>query len=208
MSDKIAIKWLGHSCFKITKDDFSFVIDPFEPNSVPGLNPIDEEANAVYCSHDHFDHGYRDAVKIVNGAENPFKVTEIHTYHDDCHGEKRGTNTIHIFEADGIKIAHYGDLGCGLSQDEIELLRNCDAIMIPVGGFYTIDAKAAAAIAEITEAKVVIPMHYRSADFGYDVLETVDDYLDICGRWVKTLTDTIEIGHETRHYTAVLSYGK
>ncbi len=205
MSSKITIKWLGHSCFKISKDGFSFITDPYEPESVPGLSPIDETANAVYCSHEHYDHNYRNAVKIIPSENNPFTVTEINTYHDDCKGEKRGNNIIRIFESDGIKIVHYGDIGCGLSPEEIELLSDADAVMIPTGGFYTIDSKAAAAITAVTNAKVVIPMHYRTSDFGFDVLETLDYYLDICGRWVNMMSDTIEIGHETKHYTAVLT---
>lgn len=31
------ITWLGHSCFKIEKDGFSVIIDPYKDGSVPGL---------------------------------------------------------------------------------------------------------------------------------------------------------------------------
>ncbi len=205
MSTKINIKWLGHSCFKITKDGFSFITDPYEPNSVPGLKDVDETANAVYCSHEHFDHNWRDGVKITENENNPFKVTEINSFHDDCKGEKRGENIIRIFEADGIKIVHYGDIGCGLSPEEIALLSGADAVMIPVGGFYTIDSKAARAICDVTGAKVVIPMHYKGSDFGFDVLEPLSDFLDISPRWVNMMSDSIEIGKEERNYTAVLN---
>ncbi len=205
MSTKINIKWLGHSCFKITKDGFSFITDPYEPNSVPGLKDVDETANAVYCSHEHFDHNWRDGVKITENENNPFKVTEIHSFHDDCKGEKRGKNIIRIFESDGIKIVHYGDIGCGLSPEEIALLSGADAVMIPVGGFYTIDSKAARAICDVTGAKVVIPMHYKGSDFGFDVLEPLANFLDISPRWVNMMSDSIEIGKEERNYTAVLN---
>ncbi|MDO4460353.1 MAG: MBL fold metallo-hydrolase [Clostridia bacterium] len=205
---KIKIKWLGHSCFRVEKDGYSFVLDPFEPGSVPGLNDVNEEANAVYCSHGHHDHGYRDAVKIVEGPASPFTVTEIHTFHDEVQGAKRGQNIIHVFESEGVKLVHFGDLGCDLTPEQVEILRGADCILIPVGGFFTIDANQAKAIAEQIEAKVVVPMHYRTSDFGYDVIAHLDDYLNICGRYVRTLTDTIEIGNEERHYTAVLSYGK
>ena len=34
--------------------------------------------------------------------------------------------------------------------------------MIPVGGFYTIDGKTARRVAEILEARTVLPMHYKT----------------------------------------------
>ena len=42
-------------------------------------------------------------------------------------------------------MAHLGDLGCELEPEQLEALKGLDALMIPVGGFYTIDAKQARA---------------------------------------------------------------
>ena len=67
-----------------------------------------------------------------------------------------------------------GDLGC--IPPENEKLRNLDAIMIPVGGFYTIDGKTAAAIIKELQPRIAIPMHFRSDSFGFDVLSTEEDF--------------------------------
>ena len=53
------ITWIGHSCFLIEKDNFKIVIDPYEPESVPGIKEIKETADMVLCSHEHHDHNYR-----------------------------------------------------------------------------------------------------------------------------------------------------
>ena len=55
---------------------------------------------------------------------------------------------IRKFTAGGVSVAHFGDLGHPLSPAQLEALGSCDAVLIPVGGFYTIDAPTAQAVAE------------------------------------------------------------
>ena len=129
------------------------------------------------------------------------------SFHDDCQGAKRGPNLIHLLEADGLRVAHFGDVGAMPSSQVLEQLQGLDAIMLPVGGFYTVGPKEAQAIVEAISPRVVIPMHYRSDRLGFDVLGTVEEFLEICGRWVRCDSDTLEVVPEMSHYTAVLTYG-
>ena len=117
------ITWIGHSCFKIEEGGYSIVIDPYDDNYVPGLRPVRESANEVLCSHEHGDHNARKRVKPVVGAASPFTVTKIETYHDPQRGALRGPNTIHILSAGGKRIAHFGDLGCALTPEQLDALR-------------------------------------------------------------------------------------
>lgn len=190
------ITWLGHACFKIEKDDFTIIIDPFSDGYVPGLDNIREKANLVLCSHEHSDHNARDIITMVDGVENPFDIKMINTYHDDVKGEKRGPNKIHILKAEGKKIVHFGDLGCMLTDEQIDNVKNADVIMIPIGGFYTITSKQAAEIVKKINPKVVIPMHYRSDkyDYGYEILETVNNFNDNVHSLVRINRDHIEVG--------------
>lgn len=190
----IQIRWLGHSCFRIERGNYAIVLDPFEPGSVPGLAPIDEKADLVLCSHDHYDHNCRAAVKLPETPrENPFRVTALSSYHDDKQGELRGKNTIYLLEADGIKLVHFGDIGCMPSELILEKLRGADVILLPVGGHYTVGPAEAKAIADAVQPKAVIPMHYRSEAFGFDVLGPVEDFLALCGEHVQAPADTMEI---------------
>jgi len=170
----MTITWLGHSCFLLEANGFRIVLDPY--HEVQGLPDVKAEANAIYCSHDHFDHGYTENIRVTPGGENPFAVVEVQTFHDDQGGKLRGNNVIRKFTADGVSAAHLGDLGHPLSAAQLEALGPCDAIMIPVGGYYTIDAAAAKAVADAIGAAVVIPMHYRDGEVGFDVLSTLDDF--------------------------------
>ncbi len=160
----------------------------------------------MLCSHGHSDHGYTDAVDLSARKQgSPFTVTVIHTFHDDQNGSLRGENRIHILEADGLRIAHLGDLGCTLEPGQMELLKDLDAIMIPVGGYYTIDAAQARTLVEAVKPRIVIPMHYRSETFGYDVIGRLEDYTKLCRDVVTYASASMVLEKDTPAQTAVLS---
>ena len=198
--------WNGHSCFTLATEAGTLVIDPYEDGSVPGLSPLHLEADAVYCSHEHRDHGNRAAVAL-SGKPCAVEVEELATWHDEVQGAKRGPNTMRIFSAEGLRVAHLGDLGCGLTPEQAEALSGLDALLIPVGGFYTVGPKEAKEIVDALQARVVIPMHYRSDTFGFDVLAPVEDFLELDSHWMRYETDTLEIHENMRHSVAVLTYG-
>ncbi|MBQ6621962.1 MAG: MBL fold metallo-hydrolase [Mogibacterium sp.] len=183
------ITWIGHSCFKIEEDGYSLILDPYEDGSVPGLSDMRETANEVHCSHDHFDHNAVQTVTIEPKEKSPFKITKMMTYHDDEKGAKRGMNFIHVIETDREKIVHLGDLGCEPEPEQMEAIAGCDVLMIPVGGYYTIDARQAALLTMQLEPRFTIPMHYRSAEnhYGFDVLGTVYDFAAyFTNVWIKS----------------------
>ena len=201
------ITWLGHSCFMLEAGGFRVLLDPY--NEVPGLPAIEAEANAVYCSHDHFDHAYTEKVRLTSGKADPFAVTEVQTFHDDQGGALRGNNVIRKFTAGGVSVAHFGDLGHPLSPAQLEALGSCDAVLIPVGGFYTIDAPTAKAVAEAAGAPMVIPMHYRNGPVGFDVLGTLEDFTSLYpAERVKRYGSTLTVEKGMEPQVAVLEIGK
>ena len=184
MAEQLTLTWIGHSCFKVDCGDYTIVFDPYEDGYVPGCPMVRESADLVLCSHDHKDHGASHLVKRIEGRKNPFQIQVIHTWHDDQKGALRGQNQIHILDDGTFRMAHMGDLGCELTEHEMEQLRGLDLMLIPVGGYYTIDAKQAKALVERVKPRIVVPMHYRGEGFGYDVLGTVKEYTDLCGKAV------------------------
>jgi len=200
------IKWYGHACFKISSGNYSVVIDPYSPNSVPGLAPIRLDADKVLCTHDHHDHNAKGIVKLTKSAPSPFKYATVKTFHDEENGAARGKNSIYILEAEGLRVAHFGDLGCIPTDEQLHTIGKLDALMIPVGGYYTIDAKTAALILSKLDVKVIIPMHYRHGDVGYGVLDTLDTFEALINdRPVFDYGNEIEITSDTEKQLAVLS---
>lgn len=204
----MTITWLGHSCFILESSGFRAVLDPY--HGVQGLPDVAVEADAVYCSHDHFDHAWTENIRLTTGKENPFTVKEIQTCHDNQGGAQRGRNIVHTFTAGGVTVAHLGDLGHQLSAEQLAEIGRCDAILVPVGGFYTIDAAEAKAVADAIGAPVVIPMHYRRGPVGFDVLGTVEDFTGLYPReQVKEYpSNVLTLAKDTPAQVAVLALAK
>ena len=196
------LTWYGHSCFLLETAEGSAVFDPYAPGSVPGwlLPPV--TADAALCSHGHGDHNWAEGVTLT-GREPRFRVEALHTWHDEAQGALRGDNTIHVVEAEGKRVAHLGDLGHELSPEQLRALGRVDVLMIPVGGFFTIDAATAQRVAKAIGAPVVIPMHYRGADFGYDKIGPVEDFLALRDDVLRLETNVVELDALTAPVTAV-----
>ena len=169
------LTWYGHSCFLIETEAGSLVLDPYAPGSVPGIRLPPLRADAVVCSHGHRDHGYAEGVTLT-GREPGFTLRSIPCFHDEAKGAKRGENRITVLEAEGLRVAHLGDLGHRLSAEQLAALGKLDLMLIPVGGFYTIDADTAAALVKAVRPRHCIPMHYRGEGFGYDVIGPVTEF--------------------------------
>ena len=204
MAETMHITWLGHSCFRVESRGYTAVLDPYADGSVEGLLPVRETADLVLCSHEHGDHNARDLVTLREGKAPVFRVETISTYHDDQKGAKRGPNTIHILDDGVFRAAHAGDLGCALSGEELEKLKGLDVLMVPVGGYYTIDAAQARALVNAVKPRIVIPMHYRGQGFGFDVLAELEDYTRLCGDVVYYGGSVLELTKELPVQTAVL----
>ena len=174
---QVTIEYFGHSCFRLTGCGQRVVLDPYADGCVPGCPDLRLDAEFVYCSHGHHDHNAVRCVTLRDGGAPRFAVTELETDHDDAGGSKRGKNMIRVFDFDGVRIAHFGDLGRALTAAETAALQDLDCALLPVGGFFTIDAQQAAAIAEAIRPRTVIPMHYRKGAAGFDVIASIDDAL-------------------------------
>ncbi|MFC1952502.1 MBL fold metallo-hydrolase [Chloroflexota bacterium] len=177
------VKWLGHASFMITSESGTKVItDPYVVDERLRYGEIKESADVVTVSHEHGDHSnvatVRGSPEVVGGTAKVkgIEFRAISTYHDDAEGESRGKNTIFCFEVDGIMVCHLGDLGHQLSDKQVAEIGGVDILLLPVGGFYTIDAKAAGQVCDRLKPKVIIPMHFNN-DKCHFPIAGVDEFL-------------------------------
>ena len=170
------LTWYGHSCFLAETEAGSVVFDPYEPGYVPGLRLPPLTADAVVCSHGHGDHNFAAGVTL-SGRPCGVTLQQIPCFHDDRGGALRGKNRITVLEAEGLRLAHLGDLGHMLSREQLAELGRLDLLLIPVGGHYTIGPEEAAALAKAIGARITVPMHYRGEGFGFPVLQTAEAFL-------------------------------
>ena len=174
----VTVQWLGHSCFRMEYGGWSLVIDPYEDGSVDGLGNIRQSADAVYCSHGHGDHAAAGNVTLSGRpAPEDFRLETIEVPHDHHGGKKRGMNRIHLFSFGALRAAHMGDTGCVPGAESLSKLSGCDLMLLPIGGFFTIDAAEAMEIVRATAPRCVVPMHYRTRDFGFGVLAEPEAFI-------------------------------
>ncbi len=173
------LTWYGHACFKLETAEGSVVFDPYSPGSVPGLTLPALEADAVICSHGHGDHNYAAGVRLTGRAPG-FAVRQLPCFHDDVQGQKCGNNLITSIDAEGLRFVHMGDIGHMLTHEQLDWFGRVDVLMIPIGGYYTIDAAQAHELAAAIGAGITIPMHYRGPGFGYAEIATRDGYAALC----------------------------
>lgn len=170
------LKWLGHSCFQITSENGTRIVtDPFDESV--GYQVPDAEADIVTISHGHHDH---DNSKCVRGKfmtftqpgtyeEKGIGITGVATAHDEADGKQRGRNVIFNITADGLNICHCGDLGHLLTPEQIKEIGHVDVLLIPVGGFYTIDYGQAVQVARQLKPSVILPMHFKTPVTHYPI---------------------------------------
>ena len=179
------IKFLGHAAFLISSDKgVRIITDPYETGPDLTYREITESADIVTVSHGHSDHGNAAGVRgnpeVVRGTGRSvakgIEVKGIVSYHDDAKGRLRGNNTIFCFEVDGIRVCHLGDLGHLLEEKQVREIGGVDILLVPVGGYYTIDAKAATQVCNQLKPKVIMPMHYKT-DKGIPNISGLDEFL-------------------------------
>lgn len=181
------LEWIGHACFRLTAENGTVIVtDPYD-DSV-GIRVPKLTADLVTVSHEHHDHNNLDIVegrpKVAREARaaqaGGVTTQAVTSYHDDRGGALRGRNSIRIFYIDALKVVHMGDQGCLPAEPVLQAILNADVMMIPVGGFYTIDAKGAKEIVDLTRPKCVIPMHYKTKHCVYPIAG-VEPFLEIMG---------------------------
>ncbi len=176
---------IGHAKFLIELDNgLRIVTDPYDATC--GYPVTDVPADVVLVSHGHHDHS---AVETIPGSPRVIdkagtydlgdgaSVTAIEAFHDDAEGAKRGRTLLFRLHAEGLSAVHLGDLGHVPSAVQVMQLSPADVVMVPVGGFFTIDAAQARDTVEALHARVTLPMHYKTRANADWPIAPVDDFV-------------------------------
>ena len=176
------LQWMGHACFKLTTQGGTrIVVDPYDASV--GYGKLQTDADVVITSHKHHDHCCPDAVKgcrklIDEAGEYGFddvKIETVPSFHDDAGGSKRGLNLLSRITADGQTVVHLGDLGHVPDKEQLSFISNADVLLLPVGGFYTIDTSTALKVMKAAKPVACVPMHYKNECCGFPI-STVDEF--------------------------------
>ena len=184
------IRSMGHSQFLLEdRHGQRVVTDPFDAHTGYPMTPV--RADAVTVSHAHGDHSFTEKVTgspvVIDtaGTRSPLpdvRITGIPSFHDGEGGAKRGSNLLMLIEMDGLRTLHCGDLGHLPDGAILEAAGRVDVLLVPVGGFFTIDAEAAMETCRLFRPRVIVPMHYRTKYNASWPIQDAAPFLKLCSK--------------------------
>ncbi len=192
--DIVKIIYHGHSCFSvITPKKLSIMIDPFSKKLGYKMPRI--PTHVVLISNEHYGHNdYKDVVGVPiilhginkDGSFNKidFYLQDVHifnlpSYHDKVRGNQWGLNSIFVIDIENFRIIHMGSFGSFLYKKELNKLYKPNILMIPVGGFFTIDANDAYNLCKKIKPDIIMPMNYKTEVTKDLPFNGVEDFLKL-----------------------------
>ena len=179
----MTISWFGLSSFKIVGKDITIITDPFGKEA--GLSPVRGNADVVISS--NTESSLANNFSSISG--NPFLITGPGEY--EIKGAfVMGTNvaanqksaTIYAIEVEDIRIAFLGQTKLtSLTDQQKDVLKGADIVLIPVGGKDVMDFETAGKIATQLEPFIIIPHSYKISGLTAN-LDKVDKFLQEMGK--------------------------
>jgi L-ascorbate metabolism protein UlaG (beta-lactamase superfamily) len=173
------------ACFSIRKSNITLVFDPHNGVSMGFPEPTIKNADIVLCSHSHYDHNNG---KVLVSKTDTFQLEEKEGYFEFNGVQIHGTQVKHgdfincgycvvytVKFPDGFVLIHGGDIGFILDQQELSSI-NCfgrpDIVILPIGGFYCLNAKEAIETSKKLNPKLTSIMCH----FNYGPLVNLEDF--------------------------------
>lgn len=188
-AEQARVQWFGQAFFQLTSSGGTrVVIDPFDNTFFNYPIPTGLTADLLLVTHEHADHRN---VGIIGGSPlicrsqkgvGKFEragvtVTGTAAFHDESRGAERGPDTIYSFALDGVRFCHVGDLGCLLTDEQVKSIGAADVLLLPVGGFFTLDVAKLDKLVVQLNPRVVVPMHFKTRYTPNLPIATADEFL-------------------------------
>lgn len=172
----------GHGSYRITTNSDSIIyVDPFAGEGYDLL------ADIILVTHEHRDHNkvelitqkdncriLRSETMLINKEYKNVNIGDIVIKAVPAYNKNHDINNCvgYVIQVDGVKIYAAGDtstteyMSTHLSKEDI------DYALLPIDGFYNMDAKESEKCAEIIGAKYAIPIHTKPGElFDENVAE-------------------------------------
>lgn len=175
------ITWLGHSCFRLHDADMVVVTDPY-PASI-GLRVDNRPASVVTVSNSHPNHSHSETIE---GGPKIFAAPGEYEYNGVtvrgvmtplAEGQPIEERSVAFtIDIGNINICHLGDISMPLNTHLIDELKPVDVVLVPTGGHCTLDVDQVYQTLQDLDAKVVIPMHYKTPGVNVEV-DPIDNFV-------------------------------
>lgn len=178
------IQWFGHSCFRVDSKNKIIAINPYS-ESTTGLKSPRFKSDILLIPQQQENNKKRSSIMgeplILEGSG------EIETKGIFIEGIAQKSNTIYLIKSEGIVLCHLGNLkNKNLKEELLEKVANVDILLIPVGGYDTINYEEAIFLINQIEPKIIIPMHYALPNLKIK-LDSLDKFLKAISKKAETL---------------------
>lgn len=164
------ITYLSHACFEF-KNGKTILIDPYFSGNEFAPS-YEGKPDIVLVTHEHYDHsdvGRFDALVVCPpnvearnrevmriGETREIMGTKIQMISASHYQSSYPTGF--VFEYEGRRIAHLGDT----YLDGVSILGDIYLLLLPIGGYYTMNIDEAVKALRVINPKIAIPMHYNT----------------------------------------------
>lgn len=202
---QVRINFVGHATFLIETPGGATAATDYNDYLRPDVVPDIATMNHAHTTHftDRPDPGIRHVLRGWPFEGKParhnlaFKDLRVRNVPTNIRNWGGGTeydgNSIFIFDAAEICIAHLGHLHHRLTPGHLADMGRIDVVMVPVDGGYTLNQTEMAEVIRQLKPPLVIPMHY----FGEHTLERFLSLLRDSHEIVLHDTSSIMVGRQT-----------
>ena len=184
--DELMLTFVGHATFLMETPAGLTVATDYNDYVKPSVVPDVVTMNRAHSTHytDHPDAGIRRILRgwNVDGGVAAHDVTigdmrirnVVTNIRDWQGGTDYAGNSIFVFEASQLCIAHLGHLHHELTEEHIRQLGRIDVALVPVDGNYTLSTPQMFKVVKQISPQIVIPMHFFNQS-------TLKRFLDLAG---------------------------
>jgi L-ascorbate metabolism protein UlaG (beta-lactamase superfamily) len=196
----VTITFLGHATFSIETPGGTLAATDYSGRHTPPRVPDVVTMNHAHSTHftDHPDaripHVLRGWRPDGGPASHDLKVGDLRIRNLPTNirnwegGTRRYGNSIFVFEAAGLCIAHLGHLHHLLTPDDLATLGVLDIVMVPIDGAWTSNQGDMVEVLGQLNPRLILPMHYWNEDVLARFLNRMRDKAEIIRADNPTIT--------------------
>ncbi len=182
------IKYFGHSAFLVDIGK-KILFDPWLKGNPWVKEPVEVNADYIFVSHSHSDHGLEDAINISQKTDVPIisifelanyakqkgaraiggniggimKVDELEVFLTPAlHSSSLGSPVGFIVKYNGKTLYHAGDTGYFAEMKFLGKRFNIDVAFLPIGGTFTMGVEECLFAIKDLKPGFAVPMHYNT----------------------------------------------
>ena len=157
----MVISWQGFNNFKLKNTKRSIIFNPYNLDNKTKLSKSKTDI-VLFSNPQKIKEAKIDKDVFLISTPGEYEVSDVFIY-----GKEIDHNIIYYLLFDDLKIAFLGEFGHQeLSDEDLELIKDPDILILPVGGGELTTSKEAVKIISQVEPRIIIPSCYQEGTFN------------------------------------------